>query len=415
MVLIEPGLMRVFRYFTTTAMAYFAAIVIFGQFQILFHLSDEELAIQFYLNLWIYAILLGYLTISWFRVKFGKFYLPLAIIFSTAGPIFSNILYLVNADTTDLSSLITRSWLLFPILLVPLVITAWQYPFRYTLLFTFLVVVVELAVLLPFINGVNLDTLPILGMPVIQGFTFGLVGNIINQIVEEQRAQKRKVIEANLRLNEQAEMLEQMATVRERNRLARELHDTLAHTLSGLSVHLEGIKISLDKDQHDAREMLDHALNITRNGLEETRRTLKALRPKSLDELGLRLSVIQLAEEAAKRGNFELDISHMPEFPTLPNPKEQAIYRITQEAFQNIIRHANAEHVTLSVHHTNGSFQLEIQDDGEGFDLGSIRSSEEFGINGMKERTELSGGHLRISGGPGIGTRLTLIYEVENG
>ena len=212
--------MRVFRYFTTTAMAYFAGIVIFGQFQTFFHLSDEELAVQFYLNLWIYAILLAYLSVSWFRIKLGNFYLPVAIIFSTAGPIFSNLIFLVSADTTDLSSLITRSWLLFPILLIPLVITAWQYPLRYSLLFTFLVAVVELAVLLPFVDGVNLGTLPILGVPVIQGFTFGLVGNIINEIVEEQRSQKRKVIEANLRLNEQAGMLEQMATVRERNRLA---------------------------------------------------------------------------------------------------------------------------------------------------------------------------------------------------
>ena len=100
MVLIEPGLLRVFRYFTTTAMAYFAAIVIFGQFQSFFHLSDEELAIQFYLNLWIYAVLLAYLSISWFRVKLGRYYLPLAIIFSTALPIFSNLIYLVD-NTTD--------------------------------------------------------------------------------------------------------------------------------------------------------------------------------------------------------------------------------------------------------------------------------------------------------------------------
>ena len=414
MVLIEPGLLRVFRYFTTTAMAYFAAIVIFGQLQSFFHLSDEELAIQFYLNLWIYAVLLAYLSISWFRVKLGRYYLPLAIIFSTALPIFSNLIYLVD-NTTDLTSLVTRSWLLFPILLVPLVITAWQYPLRYSILFTFLVAVVELAVLLPFVDGIHLSTLPIMGIPVIQGFTIGMVGNIINQIVEEQRAQKRKVIEANMRLNEQSEMLEQMATVRERNRIARELHDTLAHTLSGLSVHLEGIKISLDDDQHDAREMLDHALNNTREGLEETRRTLKALRPKSLDELGLRLSVIQVAEEAAKRGNFEVDISQIPEFPPMTNVKEQAIYRITQEAFQNIIRHANADQVRFSAQIANGHFQIMIHDNGDGFVHDSMRSSEEFGINGMKERAEISGGHIRISGGSGIGTQLTLTYEVENG
>ena len=132
------------------------------------------------------------------------------------------------------------------------------------------------------------------------------------------------------------------------------------------------------------------------------------MRPKSLDELGLRLSVIQLAEEAAKRGNFELDISQMPDFPPMPNAKEQTIYRITQEAFQNIIRHANAERVHFSANVENGHFHMIIRDDGDGFEHDSIRSSEEFGVDGMKERAELSGGHLLISGGPGIGTSLTL-------
>ena len=108
MVLIEPGLMRVFRYFTITAMAYFAGVVIFGQVQTFLHLSTEELSVQFYLNLWTYAILLGYLSISWFRHELGKYYLPTAIMFSTATPIFSNLIYLVDADTTDLTSLITR-------------------------------------------------------------------------------------------------------------------------------------------------------------------------------------------------------------------------------------------------------------------------------------------------------------------
>lgn len=414
MVLIEPGLLRVFRYFTTTAMAYFAGIVIFGQVQSFLNLSSEELAVQFYLNLWTYAVLLGYLSISWFRHRLRKYYLPVAIIFSTATPIFSNLIYLVDADTTDLASLVTRSWLLFPILMIPLVITAWQYPFRYSLLFTLSVTVVELAVLLPFLDGISIETLPTVGAPIIQAFTYGMVGNIINQMIEEQRAQKRKVIEANIRLSEQAEMLEQMATVRERNRLARELHDTLAHTLSGLAVHLEGIKIGLNKDQPEIKAMLDHALNNTREGLEETRRTLKALRPKSLEELGLRLSVIQLAEEAAERGNFDLDYAQLGEFPPLNSAEEQAIFRIVQEAFQNILRHANAERVHFSARVERGCLRIKISDDGSGFQQ-DITQENGFGINGMRERARISGGEIEISSEAGYGTTLILTYEVRYG
>jgi len=414
MVLIEPGLLRVFRYFTTTAMAYFAAIVIFGQVQSFRDVSTEELAVQFYLNLWTYAILLGYLSISWFRHRLGKYYLPIGIIFSTATPIFSNLIYLVDAGTTDLVSLVTRSWLLFPILLIPLVITAWQYPLRYSILFTLSVTVVELGVLLPFLDGIHVETLPIIGAPIIQGFTYGMVGNIINQMMGEQRAQKRKVIEANIRLNKQAEMLEQMATVRERNRLARELHDTMAHTLSGLAVHLEGIKIGLNQDQLETKAMLDHALNNTRKGLEETRRTLKALRPKSLEELGLRLSILQLAEEAAARGNFELDVSQLGEFPPMNSAEEQAVFRIVQEAFQNIIRHANAARVHFSARMEKGSLRIKISDDGTGFGPNIIQENM-FGLEGMRERARISGGDIEISSETGYGTTLILTYEVGHG
>ena len=395
-------------------MAYFAAIVIFGQVQSFRDVSTEELAVQFYLNLWTYAILLGYLSISWFRHRLGKYYLPIGIIFSTATPIFSNLIYLVDAGTTDLVSLVTRSWLLFPILLIPLVITAWQYPLRYSILFTLSVTVVELGVLLPFLDGIHVETLPIIGAPIIQGFTYGMVGNIINQMMGEQRAQKRKVIEANIRLNKQAEMLEQMATVRERNRLARELHDTMAHTLSGLAVHLEGIKIGLNQDQLETKAMLDHALNNTRKGLEETRRTLKALRPKSLEELGLRLSILQLAEEAAARGNFELDVSQLGEFPPMNSAEEQAVFRIVQEAFQNIIRHANATRVHFSARMEKGSLRIKISDDGTGFGPNIIQENM-FGLEGMRERARISGGDIEISSETGYGTTLILTYEVGHG
>jgi signal transduction histidine kinase len=415
MVLIEPGLLRVFRYFTTTAMAYFAGVVIFGQLVNYFSPNSEELAVQFYLNLWTYAILLSYLSISWFRNKLGKYYLPLALVYSTAIPIFSNLIYLVDAGSTDLTSLVTRSWLLFPILLVPLVITAWQYRLRYSIIFAILVAFVELAVLIPFLGTIRLETLPILGAPIIQAFTIGVVGNIVNQIVQEQRSQKRKVIEANIRLSKQAEMLEQMATVRERNRLARELHDTMAHTLSGLSVHLEGIKIGLGDDQPEIKTMLDHALNNTREGLDETRRALKALRPKSLEELGLRLSIIQLAEEAALRGNFSLDLTQLGEIPPLTAPEEQAIYRIVQEAFQNIIRHASAQQVHFSARTEHNILRIKIADDGTGFDNTIIPHSNEFGVDGMRERARISGGELEIISQPGYGTSLTLTYEVEHG
>ena len=174
MKIIEPGLLRIFRYFTAIAMVYFAALVLYGQFELFYGLSSETIAIQAYLNLLTYVTLFVYLSVPWFRRRTGRYYLPIAIIFATGIPIFSNLIYLVNPETTGFSLIISRSWMLFPILLIPLVITAWQYPFQYSIYYIALVALVEMTVLYPFVQVINFNTIPILGMPIIQAFSYGL-------------------------------------------------------------------------------------------------------------------------------------------------------------------------------------------------------------------------------------------------
>ncbi|MEJ2758018.1 MAG: sensor histidine kinase [Anaerolineales bacterium] len=416
MKIIEPGLLRIFRYFTAIAMVYFAALVLYGQFELFYGLSSETIAIQAYLNLLTYVTLFVYLSVPWFRRRTGRYYLPIAIIFATGIPIFSNLIYLVNPETTDFSLIISRSWMLFPILLIPLVITAWQYPFRFSIYYITLVALVEMTVLYPFVQGINFNTIPILGMPIIQAFSYGIVSNILNEIVNEQRAQKRQLVRANVALSEYADTMEKLATTRERNRLARELHDTLAHTLSGISVNLEALKIMVGQgqDPDEIVTMLDHALLNTRTGLDETRRTLKDLQPKTLEDLGLRVSLIELVEDAARRSGFEPHISLPDDFPNFSSSREKAVYRIVQEAMQNIVLHANAQNVTLKTHWQGSSFHLELQDDGKGYTPSSIRRSESFGVHGMQERAELSGGHLTIESTLGAGTHIHLRYEAPH-
>jgi signal transduction histidine kinase len=253
-------------------------------------------------------------------------------------------------------------------------------------------------------------------MPIIQAFSYGIVSNILNEIVNEQRAQKRQLVRANVALSEYADTMEKLATTRERNRLARELHDTLAHTLSGISVNLEALKIMVGQgqDPDEIVTMLDHALLNTRTGLDETRRTLKDLQPKTLEDLGLRVSLIELVEDAARRSGFEPHISLPDDFPNFSSSREKAVYRIVQEAMQNIVLHANAQNVTLKTHWQGSSFHLELQDDGKGYTPSSIRRSESFGVHGMQERAELSGGHLTIESTLGAGTHIHLRYEAPH-
>ena len=220
-------------------MLYFAALSLFTAWQTgeLINLSQ----IQSLVNLAINGILFGYLSWSWLENKISRYYLPIAFVAATILPLFTNLIYL--ADPMESAQMtITRSWFLFPILIVPLVLIAWQYRFRVVLAFIFLTTIIELSTLVPRLKYINYETLPILGLPLIRAFAFGTVGHVVTRLIATQREQQRKLVEANIKLNEHANTLEQLTLSRERNRLARDLHDTLAHTLSGLTVNLEAIK-----------------------------------------------------------------------------------------------------------------------------------------------------------------------------
>ena len=286
-------------------MAYFAALSLFTALQTGQIVNPSQ--IQSYVNLGINAFLFGYLSWTWLERKLGRYYLPLGLIAATIIPLFSNLIYLATPQETAQIT-IFRSWLLFPILIVPLVIIAWQYHFRYVVAFTLLISLMELVILFSRLETVNFETLPILGLPLIRAFAFGMIGHIVTRLITTQRQQESKLIAANLKLSEHAVTLEQLAISRERNRLARELHDTLAHTLSGLTVNLEAIKIMLGENHPEIRERLDHALENTRIGLTDTRRALNDLRAKQVEDLGLKLALENLSLQASSRGEFKLKL-----------------------------------------------------------------------------------------------------------
>ena len=402
---------QTFRYFTGVAMAYFAALSLFTALQTGQIVNPSQ--IQSYVNLAINGVLFGYLSWTWLEKKLGHSYLPLALIAATVVPLFSNLIYLASPQETAQITII-RSWLLFPILIVPLVIIAWQYHFRYVLAFTLLTSIMELVILFSRLETINFETLPILGLPLIRAFAFGMIGHIVTRLITTQRYQESRLLSANLQLSEHAITLEQLATSRERNRLARDLHDTLAHTLSGLTVNLEAIKIMLGDGHPEILEHLEHALTKTRIGLTDTRRALKDLRVKQVEDLGLKLALENLCLQAASRGEFELEIDLPEIIPDSSIEIEQIYYRIAQEALENILKHAQAKHVRLQLSQDDNHYSLQIEDDGIGFDLGQQNSVDTLGIRGMKERAAESGCRLEINSKPGQGTRIEIITELLN-
>ena len=392
-------------------MAYFATLSLFTALQTgqIVNLSQ----IQSYVNLAINGVLFGYLSWFWLEKRFKRYYLPLALIAATIVPLFSNLIYLASPQETAQITII-RSWLLFPILSVPLVLIAWQYRFRIVLAFIVLTTIIELTILFSRVGTVNFETLPILGVPLIRAFAFGTIGHIITRMINTQKEQQKKLLEANLKLSEHANTLEQLATSRERNRLARDLHDTLAHTLSGLTVNLEAIKILLGDEFPQIKTRLDHALENTRIGLTDTRRALRDLRVKQVEDLGLRIALENLAEQATLRGQFDTQVSLPEILPKISIHQKQSYYRIAQESLENIVKHAQAAHVSLSLKVVDNLLTLTIKDDGIGFQSTEDFSIDTLGIQGMHERAAECSGTLSIVSNPGDGTVISLSTELNN-
>ena len=200
---------------------------------------------------------------------------------------------------------------------------------------------------------------------------------------------------------------ERLAVSQERIRLAQELHDTLAHSLSAVTVQLEAAEAIWDVDTAKARTMVDGALGNTRSGLTEARRALQALRAGPLEEVGLRVAVGNLARSTAARSNLELELTMPDELPRLTQAEEQCLYRVAQEALSNVARHARATHVRVALQLT-----LTIADDGRGFDPAMVNGGH-YGLKGLRERAELVGATLDIVSAQPHGTTLTLSAPIE--
>jgi len=264
------------------------------------------------------------------------------------------------------------------------------------------------------IDEVNLETMPVLGVPFIRSLAFGTVGHIVHLLMETQREQRKKLILANMQLAQHAETLEQLTISRERNRLARELHDTLAHTLSGQIVTLEALKLELGRKNAKTKITIEQLLENTRIGLAETRRALKDLRSKQVEDLGLRLALTNLVTDAAARANAIPQIYIQQNIPPFTYQMEQCLYRISQEALENIIKHAEATKIELVLTLENRFSKLKIADNGIGFSEENPIPYSSLGIKGMKERTQEFDGIFSITSSANYGTTIEVSFEVAN-
>lgn len=178
----------------------------------------------------------------------------------------------------------------------------------------------------------------------------------------------------------------------ERERIARELHDEIGQQLT---VVLLGLSRAVEKAPPELAGELADLRDSARGGLDDVRRVARRLRPGVLDDLGLTTALASLTSEMGERGGPRVERAVGAGLPVLAPEAELVVYRVAQEALTNVLRHAAARSVRLSLTRCGESVVLEVRDDGRGFDVGSA-TREGAGLVGMRDRALLVGGALRV-------------------
>lgn len=194
------------------------------------------------------------------------------------------------------------------------------------------------------------------------------------------------------------------AALEERQRLARELHDSVSQALYGIALGAKTARKLLEGNPQLAADPLDYVLSLADAGLAEMRALIFELRPESLETEGL---VAALGKQAAAlRARHEIEVeADLCDEPETPLEVKEAVYRIVQEALHNVVKHARAESVKIEMRCDPGNLTLSISDNGVGFDAGGDFPGH-LGLRSMRERASRLGGTLQVESTPGAGTRL---------
>lgn len=200
----------------------------------------------------------------------------------------------------------------------------------------------------------------------------------------------------------------EIGAVEERNRLAREIHDTLAQGLTAITLQLETADALLEgnADTERVRKAIQQAMTLTRANLEEARRSVLDLRAAPLEGKTLAQAVADLLENWSKTAEVQTHLEIEGGRRSLPVRIEAGLYRVVQESLTNIRRHAHANTVTIRISMTPESVYLMIEDDGYGFDPSNIPQEGRYGLIGLNERVKLLGGTLNLQSNPNSGTRV---------
>lgn len=232
-------------------------------------------------------------------------------------------------------------------------------------------------------------------------FGLGLffVSQLVSVLLAERRTQEQLSL-AHQQLRDYAMQIEELAAVQERNRIAREIHDSLGHALTTLNVQLQTASKLWQRDPLEAKPFLDQAQRLGKVAMQEVRQSVNALRADAVAEAPLEQSIATLVQEFSQSTGIQVTMNlRLQTVP--PAQMVKTIYRVVQESLTNICKHAEATTVEIDLQQTIDRLYLSIRDDGCGFQP-QVQPGR-YGLHGMEERVQSLQGSFRIETAPGAG------------
>lgn len=236
-------------------------------------------------------------------------------------------------------------------------------------------------------------------------FMISLLFYILSAITDRHRIEEelRMASQANRELNSYLALSEKIAEDRERKRIAREIHDTLGHALTGISAGIDAVKVLVDIDTNRAKEQLNNVSVVVRDGIRDVRGSLNKMRPGALENNTLKEALIKIIREYEAISNLEIHLRYEWDNIDLDIAKEDIVFRVIQESITNSVRHGHAKTIWIELLEEE-SYVMTIQDDGVGFD----ELHYGYGLKQMQERLMIIGGSVRFENRDGFYTHIEI-------
>lgn len=252
-----------------------------------------------------------------------------------------------------------------------------------------------------------------LSFVLLMGLVFLFLQLLVTAVLQERQSREQLAV-TNAQLREYALRIEEMATLQERNRIARDIHDSLGHSLTVFNLHLAAALQLLDSDPDEAKQLLTEAKQLGSIALRDVRQSVATLRSNPLQGQSLEEAIATLIDDFQRSTGVTPNFRYRVNLP-LPDQLETAVYRIVQEALTNICKYATATQVNLWIQTdlsipTNPTLHLRIRDNGKGFV--ATQTTSGFGLQGMQERTLALSGQFNLVTAPGKGCQIQTIFPI---